>query len=296
MFISTKRHREEDEEELSDLRNEHKKPRALPFRTSPTIKHTFLFSQSSRSFPKPATLTPAESSEDDDDYTSTRRYSTRSRHESAQLTAKSIMHIDAEADQDSDLDMLDFQPPDSPLWSRMQSPLAGSMSPTRRPFPTTEHLARDGTRIATPIYGHFNHSDRYSTHPSTAFFTSHDPSSTAHSLFHRRHALPSPISEDESMDSPTNTTGCLLRRLDMNHQTPNHLNTHTPVTTPDTSPTETPFGDAVMATNEPPIREQRRGAIVGGPPGKAILSMGFRGDCEKCRQKVPGHWSHVLRV
>ncbi|KAI9042246.1 uncharacterized protein KD926_005746 [Aspergillus affinis] len=28
---------------------------------------------------------------------------------------------------------------------------------------------------------------------------------------------------------------------------------------------------------------------------KATLSMGFRADCEKCHQKVPGHYSHIIR-
>lgn len=209
------------------------------------------------------------------------------------------MHIDADADQDSDLDMLDSQPPDSPLWSRMQSCPAGPMSPIPQPF-QMERLARDGTRIATPIYSHFNHADssapvRSSATTSTTFF-SQDLSSTSHSLFHRRRALPSPISEDESMNSPTTMTGSMLRRLNMNHHTSSHPNNHTPVTTPDSPMPKTLVGDAMMATGEPSIREQRRGAIVGGPQGKAILSMGFRSDCEKCRQKVPGHWSHVLRV
>ena len=209
------------------------------------------------------------------------------------------MQIDAEIDRDSDLEMLDSQPPDSPFWSRMQSCTAGLMSPTRRPS-QTENLARDGTRIATPIYGHFNYADssapvRSSTTTSTTFF-SQDLSSTSHSLFHRRRDLPSPISEDESMNSPTTVTGSMLRRLNMNHQTSTYHNNHTPVTTPDSPVPETSVGDAFMATGEPPIREQRRGAIVGGSQGKAILSMGFRSDCEKCRQKVPGHWSHVLRI
>ena len=209
------------------------------------------------------------------------------------------MHVDAEADQDSDLDMLDSQPPDSPLWSRMQSCPAAPLSPTCRPF-QTEHLARDGTRIATPIYGHFNHADSGASvqSPTTTYttFFSQDQSSTSHSLFHRRRALPSPISEDESMNSPTTMTGSLFRRLNMNHHTSHYPNNHTPVTTPDSPVPEMPVNDAVMATGEPPIREQRRGAIVGAPHGKAILSMGFRADCEKCKQKVPGHWSHVLRV
>ena len=29
--------------------------------------------------------------------------------------------------------------------------------------------------------------------------------------------------------------------------------------------------------------------------GKTTLAMGYRADCEKCRHKVPGHYSHFIR-
>lgn len=29
---------------------------------------------------------------------------------------------------------------------------------------------------------------------------------------------------------------------------------------------------------------------------KAPLAMGFRADCDKCRQKVPGHYSHIIHA
>ncbi|KAE8155220.1 hypothetical protein BDV25DRAFT_146341 [Aspergillus avenaceus] len=29
---------------------------------------------------------------------------------------------------------------------------------------------------------------------------------------------------------------------------------------------------------------------------KATVSMGYRADCEKCRSKIPGHYSHIIRV
>lgn len=28
--------------------------------------------------------------------------------------------------------------------------------------------------------------------------------------------------------------------------------------------------------------------------GKMVLSMGFRADCDKCRRRVPGHYSHII--
>ena len=56
------------------------------------------------------------------------------------------------------------------------------------------------------------------------------------------------------------------------------------------------------------FRSKRRGAVVEGstlkgiigkggsnPGGKIGFHMGFRSDCEKCRNHVPGHYAHFLR-
>lgn len=44
------------------------------------------------------------------------------------------------------------------------------------------------------------------------------------------------------------------------------------------------------ATMWPPKKEDHRPRT-----GKPMLVMGFRADCEKCRARVPGHYSHILR-
>lgn len=33
---------------------------------------------------------------------------------------------------------------------------------------------------------------------------------------------------------------------------------------------------------------------INGPGSKRTFSMGYRADCEKCRNKVPGHFSHII--
>ena len=100
------------------------------------------------------------------------------------------------------------------------------------------------------------------------------------------------------MESPTAVTGGLLRKLDMtaNHETgyPPDIDMMTPVT-----PNTTNLGYSEW-------REKRRGAFDGrsmahkheqpGTPGKVVLSMGFKADCEKCRSRVPGHYSHLSLV
>lgn len=34
--------------------------------------------------------------------------------------------------------------------------------------------------------------------------------------------------------------------------------------------------------------------LAPGGAGKRGFSMGYRADCERCRMKVPGHFSHVV--
>lgn len=39
------------------------------------------------------------------------------------------------------------------------------------------------------------------------------------------------------------------------------------------------------------------GVAKAGPlKGKTMLSMGYRADCDKCRRKVPGHYSHLIQT
>ena len=240
--------------------------------------------------------------------------------------------MQVDLDPDSDLDMADSQPPDSPVWTKGDS--SPMLSPTTRPSFRASHLPNEKTRIPTPIYGHFSLQDPLkiamsaasdSTFPynsstkNSLSIQSSVSASQAHPLFFNRRSLPSPISEDESMESPTTMTGTMLHRLNMNHNTfpkpspafedknSNAMEINEP--TPANSPSEctmaeapTPFHHASQNQN---IRDSRRGAIAHinaiplthqQPRGKTVLSMGFRADCEKCRERVPGHWSHVLRV
>ena len=117
-------------------------------------------------------------------------------------------------------------------------------------------------------------------------------------LFIRGRRLPSPISEDDNMDSPMTTTGSMLRNLDMGAVSTDQYMRST-IAVPVTPPDEVAFSGSAW-------RGSRRGALDGRvkglshessvPEGKVIFTMGFRADCEKCRSRVPGHYSHVLRV
>lgn len=181
------------------------------------------------------------------------------REKSAQLTLNSVIVIDEPMDSDVDMGL-------SPLPRR----------PTEESIPTsprttvfckkTLHKPQDpqlGGRIPTPIYGHFNK-------PADTNMEVVDDAPSQqeieYDLLLRRRRLPSPISEDEAMQSPLETGG-ILDQLDMS-----------------TSKTQIPF-----RTN------RMWGAPMASTKGKMTLSMGYRTDCEKCQMKVPGHYNHFIR-
>ena len=90
--------------------------------------------------------------------------------------------------------------------------------------------------------------------------------------------MPSPISEDEDFpDTPTAITQSQLSRLSFsNANAADQMDTETSTTTLTLPPT--------------PCGRKRSGAFT----GMGRFSMGYRDDCDKCRQRVPGHYSHFL--
>lgn len=89
----------------------------------------------------------------------------------------------------------------------------------------------------------------------------------------------SPICEDEDIpDIPTELTQSQLSRLSFSNTTPT-----------DDMETEPRPAPALGLTPVPRGRK-RSGALT----GVARFTMGYREDCEKCRQQTPGHYSHFL--
>ncbi|MCJ1251720.1 hypothetical protein MMC30_008957 [Trapelia coarctata] len=365
----SKRGREDNEIglEVEEPHSDRKKPRTLPFRTSPTSKHGSLFSFSQmRGISRPPVLTPAES-EDGSDQDSPKY----SQGFLTDLPASSQMNFD---DTTADLEMVDSEPLNSP-----------PSTPALTTFPTTAssihdaaplapipinrgpHRSVPNTRIPTPIYGHFNISPQDPTIGTPINATPSEmnmPESAIHSeshhdLFLRRRRLPTPIDENADMESPTTVTGSMLRNLDMGATLMNRLRyaeadimtpdtpnldggpvctyqTHSAeadvmtgnmtkildmdtATTTSTNPTLVGDGDTNMMMPDSSVHpanthlgsdftKKRRGAVVEGtaltgiigkggsnPGGKIGFYMGFRSDCEKCRDHVPGHYAHFLR-
>ncbi|KAL8772229.1 MAG: hypothetical protein Q9194_004657 [Teloschistes cf. exilis] len=266
---SRKRTRDEDEDIQWETRSlNHKRIRPLPFRTSPNAQHINTFSQSIRA-PPPLLLTPAltpvETSEDEAEAKNPFRSPVRPK--SKQLTMSSSIHIEELMDMDVDMDTDCSQPTLSP--HPRQSVESTQPSPctiTPKSFFYNPQEVNSGGRIPTPIYGHFNPVDRRIEDESE----NNDPKTQqeiAHDIFLRRRRLPTPISEDEPMDDPDGM-GDMLGRLDM----------------------------GTKAAPTVPFRTNRMWGGEAATPskGKLTLSMGYRADCEKCKLKVPGHYSHFI--
>lgn len=132
--------------------------------------------------------------------------------------------------------------------------------------------------------------ERIPTPRHTNFFTSssHMDSTDLQPRGHTRQPirLPSPISEGEP--SPNVQLGGLAY-VSMDLEVPSSPLRPIPIDkTEDTSPSPNKKGHSRS-------RHILRGSsgLSGAPGGKRKFSMGYRNDCEKCRNNVPGHFSHI---
>lgn len=186
------------------------------------------------------------------------------------------------------MDMMDSQPPSSPSpWNDTMSttmstpPRPSSIALLSKPSSRDSQDGNNGERIPTPRWGHFrsieSSIDMYDG-TDAACYTATDSLQLEvdHGLFLRRRRLPTPISEDENMVSPTGMTEETMQRPD----------TGTVPAPGMTSWDQFGRGKIDMTIPASPIPKIRR----------TMLSMGYRADCEKCRTRVPGHYNHVIQL
>jgi len=113
---------------------------------------------------------------------------------------------------------------------------------------------------------------------TTAMNTTRTTLLMRHRVEQRDHAMPSPITEGDIDPTAALLTGSQLARLSMSGNGSDHDTMDT-----DESPaTETP--------TTPRKGRARSGAFT----EKRKYVVGYREDCEKCRHRVPGHYSHFL--
>ncbi|CAA9966740.1 hypothetical protein PTMSG1_10099 [Pyrenophora teres f. maculata] len=195
-------------------------------------------------------------------------------------------------DYDMDMDEDDFdvrsQPPESPaLYSSSNSFMRPAMlqaslfnsesSPSNGRLPTPIHATfKRGSMngLGYPMSGSAGGLNTSNMHASS--MQAPPPtwkSSRQEKDDDRSRRMPSPISEDDDIpDTPTALTQSQLSRLSVSHdymETEDSSNLVPPIT---------------------PRTRKRSGALT----GMGRFSMGYRDDCEKCRQRVPGHYSHYL--
>lgn len=180
---------------------------------------------------------------------------------------------------DADMDMLDTMmlSPKRDTYEDMAmiSPSASprTLLPQQADAAALHDPANTG-RLPTPIYGHFQ-SSTVEILPGTV--TNPVPSKSEGSLEHEQHLrsrrLPSPISEDEAMDFPPAPENSPLEMS-------------APIETYQTSPR----GLRTPARLVQPLSSQS------STKGKIMFAMGFRADCEMCRNHVPGHSNHIFRL
>ncbi|KAH8698318.1 hypothetical protein BGW36DRAFT_294278 [Talaromyces proteolyticus] len=174
-----------------------------------------------------------------------------------------------------------------------------------------ESLSISGGRTATPIYGHFTvnmRPERMNEIPHTSNVLC-PPTIGDEADWWRRRRLPSPISE----------SGDFLEEHFSEPQTPDYLDSTDKLVWPD-SPSSMEVEDDSLLKNtylqvpeqilEIPARLHSEHQTEAKPQhvepvaepapaprkGKIGFSMGYRADCEKCRMKIPGHYSHIVRA
>lgn len=275
-----KRTRDEDEETLPSGFSEHRTKRhitTLPHRTSPratrNVSPTFSFNTHYTSQPAPPTITPADSDSEETPLAAQPR-SFFSPYSSPQTAATPIQ-------SDSPSPWLELPTHDSPPSSQISMSEA---PPDSDDFEMTDsvHLSPGSFhsdpstsitgRIPTPIHSSFApfiRAEKASTQRDTDFA---DDEALV-DRFRRGRRLPSPISEGETSPSVI-VAGFSDMQMEIEHDK------------------DTPTKKGHQRSKH--SLRSWTGYDMGGSQMKRSFSMGYRADCEKCRMRVPGHFSHII--
>ncbi|KAJ6109522.1 hypothetical protein N7486_001757 [Penicillium sp. IBT 16267x] len=158
----------------------------------------------------------------------------------------------------------------TPLSDMPQSSLSQSRSPsgasTAVPMPSPGPVAPDPMNTPKPD-------------PSSM-----DVAPGNRNYFMRTAKLPSPVSDD---DNDSTMSSLPPSDTDM------AAYSHSPRWSPTPEIPEDPAFLTPVVTRRPTPRAMQLSESVS--PKKGGIAMGYRADCEKCQNKVPGHYSHIIR-
>jgi hypothetical protein len=155
--------------------------------------------------------------------------------------------------------------------------MADSVHLSSGPFHSDPSTSISG-RIPTPIHGSFApyFSSENMTHKDSDFA---DDEENMTDIFRRARRLPSPISEDETSPSKlAEGLGDMQMEYEPSVQ---EANKRTPTKKGHTR-------------SKHSLRSWTGSGELGGAGAKRTFSMGYRSDCEKCRNRVPGHFNHII--
>lgn len=220
-------------------------------------------------------MTPPDSSEEED----SPPFSRESHLQSSYQLSINPLAQQPEQPFDLDMDMTDVQTVvSSPQWGQQASSSSPQASPRTVTPPSpgfkvpirSPHNAVFGGRLPTPIYGHFQQSIdakmEMGEDPENIIPRSQQEIEYENYVMRRR--LPTPITEDEAIAEFPTTTGGMTGHVSMSAYLHNGQQ----------SSVRSPHG------------------FVTSPRGRLSFSMGFRADCEMCRNRVPGHTNHIFRT
>lgn len=243
---------------------------ALPHRTSPTVARnlspTFSWGDHYTSQPALSTITPAVSHSEDAAVSAEPRsfFSSYTSPIPAMIThggSHSVQMPNAAMYSD-DFEMLDAAHP-SPV--RVKNDSAPGIS----------------SRIPTPIHSSFAPFIRTDKASINGPLDSADDEALIE-RFRRGRGLPSPISEDETSPSVI-VAGFSDMQMDVESSSQ-----PVPVMETPTKKGHTRSKHSLRAWTG------NGSELPGGGGQKRSFSLGYRADCEKCRMKVPGHFSHII--
>lgn len=277
---------------------------SLPIRSPPRLRSTF--DSPFSTFNPPAPLTPIDTSEDEslpDDHRNIRVDDLVGEDSQGSRTSNvstSSMMVNIDPTHDSHVATM-LPPPARPRFGRARSndlvsPAHLSTSSTAFLSPHTPNQVSD--RVPTPVASHFD--SRIDSRLSTL------PSAPRHSFPPLRQflspmmeqdgwgnttdgGLPSPASEDVQYNIATDADvmmgyeqtsdglgGLCLDEDKMMEDSPTVMSS------------QQSFDDSLTQGHTHSRNHSRGGSI-------AKLHMGYLSGCQKCEQKVPGHYSHILR-
>ncbi|KAF4635955.1 hypothetical protein G7Y89_g2134 [Cudoniella acicularis] len=282
-WASRKRCRDEDEETgPSTSFSEHRIKRhiaSLPHRQSPSLNRRtsplFAFSTNYASDPAPPTITPANSDSDEKAAAEEPKsffspYSSSPTCTITQSDPPTPFPNYLESSQSTQIS-------DAPIYSDdFEMTDSGHLSPGS--FHNDPSMSISG-RIPTPIHSSFApfiRGEKASFHNDADFA---DDEAFVDRI-RRGRRLPSPISEGEMSPSVIiDGMGDMQMEVDTMSQPEKEIPTKKGHTRSKHSLRQwTGFG----------------GEMSGNAGMKKSFSMGYRADCEKCRMKVPGHFSHII--